>query len=322
MRRDVRSSTADARRSRLESAAMNRPGIHWRRIATIVAVALATFAAGCSLLSATYNNGISLAAWQANNWFSLTSAQDGDLRARLEPLLAWHRGQQLEEYADFLAQVQSRIQRRVEPSDVAWLYAETRKRFKILVDAAAPDAAALALTLTSAQVDRMEKKFASRRKEFVSDEVDVAPAAAREKFVEQRLESVERWLGNLDEGQRLRLTVAAMEIPYEPRLMLEDRTRRYREITSLLRSGVGRGPEARAALEEGLKRIFSGWNEGRTPVYAEYADRQTAAMHRYFADAMNMANDRQRRHATQKLQGYIDELRRLASDAAGRGAGS
>ena len=322
MKGNVRVSTAYAPQSRLESNAMNRSDIQWRRIATIVAVALAAFAAGCSLLSATYNNGISLAAWQANSWFSLSSAQDADLRARLEPLVAWHRTRQLDEYADFLALVQSRIQRRVEPADVSWLYAETRKRFKVLVDAAAPDAAALALTLTNAQVDRMEKRFASRRKDFVADEVDVDPATAREKFVEQRIESVERWLGNLDEFQRLRLTVIAMEMPNEPRLMLEDRARRHREITSLLRSGVGGGPEASSALEEGLKRIFGGWNDGRTPAYAEYANRQTAAMQRYFADAMNMANDRQRRHATQKLQGYIDELRRLAREVAGRGAGS
>ena len=78
---------------------MNRPDIRWRRVATIVAVALAIAAGGCSLLAATYNNGVSLAAWQANSWFSLSSAQDGDLRARLEPLVAWHRSSQLDEYA-------------------------------------------------------------------------------------------------------------------------------------------------------------------------------------------------------------------------------
>ena len=300
---------------------MSRPNIHWRCIATIVAVALAALAAGCSLLSATYNNGVSLAAWQANSWFSLSSAQDADLRARLERLVAWHRTQQLDEYADFLARVQSRIQRRIEAADVAWLNAETRKRFKVLVDAAAPDAAALALTSTNAQVDRVDKKFASRRKDFVDNEVDVAPAVAREKFIEQRLESVERWTGNLDDGQRQRLTALLMDIPYEPRLIIDDRARRHRDITSALRAGVGRGPEGKAALEDGLKRIFGRWDEGRTPVYAEYAERHNAAMNRYFAEAMNLATDKQRRHATQKLQGYIDELRRLAREVPGRAAG-
>lgn len=301
---------------------MNRPDIRCRRIATIVALAIVTFVAGCSLLSATYNNGVSLAAWQANSWFSLSSAQDADLRARLEPLVAWHRGQQLDEYADFLARVQSRIQRRIDATDLVWLNAETRKRFKVLVDAAAPDAAALALTLTSAQVDRAEKKFASRRKEFVEKEVDVTPAAAREKFVEQRLESVEKWIGDLEDGQRQRLTAMLMEVPYEPRLILDDRARRHRDITTVLRAGAGRGPEGKAALEEGLKRIFGRWDEGRTLVYAEYAERHNAAMNRYFAEAMNLATDKQRRHATQKLQGYIDELRKLARDVPGRAAGS
>ena len=299
---------------------MNRPDIRWRRVATIVAVALAIAAGGCSLLAATYNNGVSLAAWQANSWFSLSSAQDGDLRARLEPLVAWHRSSQLDEYADFLARVQARIQRRIEAADVAWLYAETRKRFGVLVDAAAPDAAALALTLTSAQIDRLERKFASRRKEFVENEVDVPFAIAREKFVEKRLESVERWLGSLNEGQRQRLSTIAMEMPYEPRLMLDDRARRHRDITSVLRSGLARAPDAKVSLEEGLKRIFGQWNETRTPSFAEYADRQAAAMHRYFAEAMNLATDKQRRHATQKLQGYIEELRRLARESPGRGA--
>ena len=291
-----------------------------RRAATVLAVALFGFVAGCSLVSIGYNNASLLAVWGSNRWFALTSAQESDLRTRLEPLLAWHRTVQLPDYALFLTRLQVRIQGRVEVADVAWLYAEARQRFHVVVDAVAPDAAALVLTLRPDQIDRLESRFARTDQEFATSEVDVPSAESRERFVGDSIKSVERWLGKLDELQRKRLRALAMDMPFEPRLMHEDYVRRHRELIELLRSGIAGGQESRTAVESGLRRIIGRWQEGQSAASADYNQRQTAAFHRYFAEAINLAQPEQRRHATERLQEYIDELLSLAGRPSTRQA--
>lgn len=280
-----------------------------------MSVALLAWLAGCSLVSLGYNNASLLAVWGSNRWFSLTSAQESDLHARLEPLLAWHRVVQLPDYAVFLTRLQTRIQRRVEVADVAWLYAETRKRFHVVVDAVAPDAAALVLTLRPDQIDRLESRFARTDQEFATSDVDVPQAEARERFVGDSVKSVERWLGKLDEPQRKRLRALAMDMPFEPRLMHEDYVRRHRDLIELLRSGIAGGQESRTAVESSLRRIIGRWQEGQSAAHADYNLRQTAAFHRYFAEAINLATAEQRRHASERLQEYIDELLALAGQS-------
>ena len=288
-----------------------------RACAAFLLAALVVLTAGCSLVSVGYNNASMLAVWGSDRWFSLTSAQEADLRKRLEPLLAWHRATQLPEYASFLSRVQVRLQGRIEDADVEWLYAESRKRFRLVVDAAAPDAAALVLTLRPDQIDRLESRFARTDREFAASDVDVPPSEARERFVADTIKGAERWLGSLDAAQRKRLRALAMEMPFEPRLMLEDYMRRHRDLIELLRSGIARGAESRPAMESGLRRILGRWQEGQSAAYGDYIKRQTAAFQHFFAEAMNLATAGQRRHAIERLQHYIEELLALAGQPSG-----
>ena len=283
-----------------------------RRAGTLSAVMLAAVLAGCSLVSISYNNAAVLVVWGSNIVFSLTSPQENDLRARFERLLAWHRAERLADYAHLLAQLQGRIQGRLEAADIAWLYAETRKRFEEIVDAAAPDAAALALTLRPDQIDRLERRFARNDREFLESDVNVPVEEARARSIRDNLKSAEKWMGRLDDSQAAQLRELAAQLPLEPRLSHEDYLRRHRDLIELLRASVARGPQSRGELEEGLRRIFGRWQEGQSPEHAQFIARQTAAYHRFFAEAANIATPAQRAHATARLQYYIDEIGALS----------
>ena len=99
--------------------------------------------------------------------------------------------------------------------------------------------------------------------------------------------------------------------------MLDDYIRRHRDLIELLRSGISRGAESRPAMESGLRRIIGRWQEGQSAAYGDYIKRQTAAFQHFFAEAMNLATAGQRRHATERLQDYIDELLTLATQRSG-----
>ena len=276
--------------------------------------------AGCSWVSITYNNAPLLAVWGGDAYFSLTSAQAADLRARLDRRFAWHRVEQLPDYARFLEQLQTRIQGPIDDSDIAWLYAESRKRFHVVVDAVAPDAAALASTLRPEQIDRLERRFARNDQDFADADVNVPIEQARKRSIQDSLKSVEKWLGRLDEPQRKRLRALAAELPLDPRLTHEEYVRRHRELIELLRGGLAGGSESRRDLETGLRRIVGRWQEGQSAAHADFIGHQTAAYHRFFAEAANLATPAQREHATARLQHYLDELTALAGQSSARSA--
>ena len=276
--------------------------------------------AGCSVVSITYNNAPLLAVWGGDAYFSLTSAQTADLRARLDQRFAWHRAEQLPDYARFLEQLQARIQGPVSSADIAWLYAESRERFHVVVDAVAPDAAALAMTLRPDQIDRLERRFARNDQDFAYSDVNVPIEQARERSIQDSLKSVEKWLGKLDELQRKRLRALAAELPLEPRLTHQEYLRRHRELIELLRAGIVGGAESRHDLEEGLRRNIGRWQKGQSAAHAEFIEHQTAAYHRFFAEAANLATPAQRAHATARLKYYIDEINALSRQSSARPA--
>ena len=284
----------------------------FRRVGILLLGALFAALAGCSLVSITYNNAAFFAVWGADAYFGLSSAQSSDLRARLDRMFAWHRAEQMREYASFLAKVQARVQGPIDGNDMAWLYAESRKRYQLVVDMAAPDAAALALTLRPEQIDRLEQRFARTDQAYADSDVNVPLTQARERSVRDTLKGVEKWLGSLDESQKSRLRARAAELPFEPRLSHEEYVRRHREMIALLRAGLSGEPESRRLLEAGLRRSLGRWQEGQSAAHAEFIARQTAAYQRFFAEAATLATPTQREHATERLQYYIDEIGALS----------
>lgn len=289
-----------------------------RRASLLLLGAFFASLVGCSLVSITYNNAAFFAVWGADSYFSLSSAQSTDLRARLDRQFAWHRANQMPEYASFLGNVQARVQEPIDANDMAWLYGESRKRYLLVVDAAAPDAAALALTLRPEQIDRLEQRFARTDQEYADSDVNVPLAQARERSVRDTLKGVEKWLGSLDESQKSRLRARAAELPFEPRLSHEEYVRRHREMIALLRAGIAGEAESRQRLETGLRRLLGRWQEGQSAAHAEFIGRQTAAYQRFFAEAATLATPTQRQHATARLQYYIDEISALAAPSVTR----
>ena len=282
-----------------------RPG---RR--ALALLALSALLTACSLTSIAYNHATMLLAWKVDEFFSLDAAQDADVRMRLDRVLGWHRARQLPDYARFLGQVRNRLRGSVTPADVAWLYGEVKQRIDPLVDAAAPEAAAFVKTLRPEQIRELERRFDQANERFRRKYLDPAPERVRETFLKGALERVEYWFGAPDAAQHRQLAEAAEQIPFEPLLVQQDIARRQVELAAMLRAAVQGRPAAE--VERDLRRHFGRPEEGSTPEYARYLERQRAAMHRFDAVAANLATGPQRERALRRLQGFIDDFTVLA----------
>ncbi|MGB3934085.1 MAG: DUF6279 family lipoprotein [Burkholderiales bacterium] len=282
-----------------------------------VAVLLAALAvSACSMVVIGYHSAPSLVYWRLDQALDFDSAQGADVRARLDRLHAWHRANELRDYARFLAEVQGRIGSTLSAANVTRVHDEIRRRYLRILDAAAPDAVEVVLGLRGEQLEALDRRFARMREDFRRQRIDVGPERAREDMYHHALKTLERWHGEFDPLARERLRRIAAEIPSDTRLELEDLRRYQGELLLFLRAVVARQVTGRDKIGERLKRFFGRWEEGRTPAYAEYAEKNRLALHRFYAEGASLAAPEQRSRVRREIQHYIDEITALVPQRA------
>ena len=273
-------------------------------------LAIAAAAAGCSAVSASYNNSPMLITWMADSYFDLDGEQETLLKERLGSFRQWHRTQ-LPDYARLLAEVRGRVKGPIEPADVAWLVAEGEKHYRGLIDKAAPEMAEMAGHLTRDNVAHMERKLARNNGEFEHDFIAAAPEKRQDKRYERVLAEVERWYGSFDREQRAKIRALTDALPANYPLVLENRKRRQRELAQILRAAADKSaPQEQTARQ--LGNWLTQWRSGGSPAYAEFAARYQEESYKMYAAIANLANAEQRATAERNLQRYIEDFNALA----------
>ena len=277
-------------------------------------LALGLFAvliAACSTVRLGYNFADTLLLRSMERYVALDAAQEKLVRQRLAALMDWHRATQLTDYAAFLQSARSRLDGRVIAAEEILAFNEgLNARMAALGERAAPDAAALALTLTPAQIDQVERKLVDdnikarkQSQQEVRQEVD----ARAEKYAER----AEFWLGTVSDHQ-LRLVRASLAgRPVDSLYWIEARERRTKDLVALLRRiQAERPPEAIAA--NWFRTYF---RELARPSNADQRARAEAFRRdnaRLIAQLVNSASAEQRAHLDGKLAGFETEFIQLA----------
>src|SRR3954468_18552163 len=96
----------------------------------LAVVLVALIATACSFSRFGYNQADTLAAWMADEYFDLDSQQKQDFAKRFDRFYAWHRSEQLPEYAAFLRTAQSKVKQGVTRDDVLWFVDGLRGRVR------------------------------------------------------------------------------------------------------------------------------------------------------------------------------------------------
>ena len=274
-------------------------------------LAIAAAAAGCSAVSASYNNSPMLITWMADSYFDLDGEQETLLKERLGGFRQWHRTQ-LPDYASLLGEVRGRIKGNIEPADVAWLVAEGEKRYRGLIDKAAPEMAEMAGHLTRENVTHMERKLARNNGEFEHDFIAAAPEKRQDKRYERVLAEVERWYGSFDREQRAKIRALTDALPANYPLVLENRKRRQRELAQILRAAADKSaPQEQTAKQ--LRHWLGEWRSGGSPAYTEFAARYQEESFKMYAAIANLASPEQRATAERNVQRYIEDFNALAA---------
>jgi len=279
--------------------------------ARAVLILTACLLTACSAITTSYNNAPTLITWWADRYFDLDADQETLLKERLRNLRAWHRTQQLPDYARLFAEVQARIKGQVEPADVAWLYAEGEKRLRILAERAAPQAAELATYLRAENIAALEKKLAENNAEYEKDYISASLEDRQDKRYERVVKEAERWYGSFSREQKEKIRSFSDALPANYPLVLEDRKQRQGELVAILRAASTKSiPQDEAARR--LARWVTEYERNRSPAFRDFVLRYRSEAQKMFAGIANLATPEQKVAADKSVQRYRDDLSNLA----------
>jgi hypothetical protein len=282
-------------------------------MARIIGVLLLAAALGaCSAIRLAYNNLPTVSYWWLDGYLDFDSEQAPKVRDELAQLLDWHRQNELPRIASLLQEAQALAPGEVTPAQVCTMADRIRERLLAVTDHAETAGAQLALSLTAAQLQQLERKYAKNNATYRKEWLDRTPAQVQEKRYDQFLDRTEDFYGRLSTEQRELLRQQVAQSVFDPKLADAERRQRQQEALALLRGFVADKPtpaEARAALHAYIQRVAEPppgrWRDQQQALLEEGC-RNTAALH-------NGTTASQRAQAVRRLQAYQDDLRQLVA---------
>jgi hypothetical protein len=270
----------------------------------------ALFFAACSTIKLGYNNADTLLLHSLDRYVSLTDEQEHMVRRRVESLMAWHRATQLADYAAFVQTARLRIDGSITPAEILEFNEGLNARLVALGERAAPDAAALSLTLTPPQIDQIERKLVDdnikARKQSAQEVAQAIDARAR-KYAER----FEFWIGKLNPQQVQLVRASLAGRPVDSLYWIEARERRTKDLVAMLR----RIQAERPAQEVAANWFRAYFRELARPSNADQRARAEAFRRdnaQLIAQLVNSASPEQRVHLDRKLSGFATEFVQLA----------
>ncbi|MBO9648258.1 MAG: hypothetical protein J7605_07080 [Variovorax sp.] len=267
--------------------------------------------AACSAVKFAYNNLPEVSYWWLDSYVDFDSTQTPRVRDGLTQLLEWHRQNELPKVVDLLRHTRTLAGDDVTPAQACELVESIQARLLAVAERAVPASTELAQSLDDAQLGHLERKYARINADYRKEWVALSPKDQQEKRYEQFLDRSEDFYGRLDPVQRDLLRRQIAQSSFDPREIDANRKSRQHEILALLRrlqAGKADPAEAQAAVRAYVRQVAepAGAARERRQAQQEESCRNIAELH-------NQTTPAQRGKAQQRLQGYADDLRQLAS---------
>ena len=281
------------------------------RCRLILWLLLAALVAGCSALRLTYSQADTLIAWRANEYFDLNPLQRDDLNERLERLHAWHRYEQLPDYAIFTSTAIAKARQGLKYDDGVWFIEGLKGRYRVIVNRASADAAEMLATLAPEQIDALQKQWRKVNRKFAREyELDGSVEKRRRARLKKVLDQIQDWAGGLTYEQEQKIAALLDAVPLIEHLRHADRIRRQQEFLQLL--------ELRANPQQfrpKLQAWLVNWESGRAPAYQQLSVELYARRIEFYLAVEKLLTPGQRQIVLHRLQEYADDFKALAEKA-------
>lgn len=291
----------------------NTPDTLFQRTLALCLVALFALLAACSSVRFTYNQGDTLLYWWLDSYADLEGQQADIAKRDIDKLFQWHRQTQLRDYAALLGVMQGELAGNPSQADLINIYKEIRVRGERLATRAVPELTTLALSIKPDQIADIESKFNAKNKEYREKFIEGSVEKRQRARFKKAMDQLELWFGRFSNEQEdaLRRTMNAR--PLDNDVWLEERIWRQRRILALLRKFQQEKPnrEQAAAQITAMQRELFGRME--SPERKAFYDTSLDQTTKFILAAIRMATPAQKKHAQERMQGWINDFQLLAA---------
>jgi hypothetical protein len=265
---------------------------------------------GCGTTRLAYNNAPSLAYWWLDGYFDFDSAQTLRVRADLQTVHAWHRKDELPLVAAELGNLKARALQNATPEQTCKLAEDVRARVQAPLERMATTIAAIAPSLSDAQLLHLEREFEKRNRSWREDYLDGTPDERIDHRLKRTAERVESLYGRLRPEQMSGLRAQMVASDYDASVQYKEMLRRQQDALQVLRQLRGGKPspaQAQAAVLALLERSFASPEASYRQYMARILQQGCATM----AELHNGMGPHQRAKLLDALQSYDDDVRAL-----------
>ncbi|MDQ8020051.1 MAG: DUF6279 family lipoprotein [Bordetella sp.] len=298
---------------------MNGPGATARapagprlrgRLQIIGVLLLAALLSACSAVRLAYNNLPTVSYWWLDGYVDFDGAQSLRVREALDGLLAWHRREELPHVLAMLRRAQALAPHDLTPAQACEFADAVRDRLLATAARAEAPVAEIAVTLSPAQLQHLQAKYAKVNAEYRKEWVSLDAVALHDKRYRRLLDRYEDFYGALHAEQRAMLRRMAAESVFDASRADAERRARQAEIVAMLRRFQSeRTPpaEAQPAIHALVQRIAAPpagpWRDHQLALQEEGC-RHLAALHHTMTPA-------QRERAVDRLGRYARDVEAL-----------
>ena len=279
----------------------------------ILLAALAVMLVACSTIRLAYNQAPSLGYWWIDGYADLNEAQTGQLRRDIDGFFAWHRSSELPGYITRLQQWQRMAQTDSQADQVCAQFDAVRSAYLRMVDRSLEPMARVALTLTPAQLQHIQSKYAKNNQEFEKRYLRASEEERLDNMMERTLDRYETLYGDLSDGQLAQLRERVRQSPFDAPRVNAERLRRQVDLLKTLRDLQAERGATTASAVTALRRWHDRVMQSPIPGFASYSDSLVRNGCEQFAAVHNSTSPEQRAHALRVLKDYETDLRALTA---------
>lgn len=257
----------------------------------------------CSARVFFYNRLDFLIPWYIEGYVPLDRDQEDRLEALLDPVLAWHRREELPRYAALVDE--ARQLTAVDPAlpDVTRLVADFEAAWYRLRDQALEALIGLAGTLSEAQVEAFIGELKERQADYEAEYLPRTDEEYREDALERLEDSLGDYLGRLDDAQEERLAAAVEELRRIDGDWLAVRAAWVDRLAVLLAREPGWEDRLRASVRD--------WEQWVPESYIAGTNHNSAVVLSAVTDVLALRSERQQARLERELAALARDLDKL-----------
>jgi len=258
---------------------------------------------GVGLLGACSNNFVYnqldwLIPWYVDDYVDLSRDQKRDLKSQLQPLLRWHRSEELASYIIIIDGIEQDLRQPVSAATVESWGNQTLAAWERLEVRIMPLALGLGEQLSDSQMAEFQAGLVRDQQELEEEYLGRTDAEVVAESLEDFTENLGDFLGRLTKQQVQVLETAAASLLRFDNLWLEDRRQWVERLEVMLQREEG--------WQDAVRQAMALRDSTRDPAYLAAYEHNAEIINGAIAETLNLRTEKQ----SQRLQREMDDLRR------------